>query len=213
MPRRRRSLADGLLLAVVAASGVLLAVSLALALRPEDDAAPAGAGVYGTVIASPCRSAEQVGDPPCPGYYGEIRILRRDESVVMIAHTDRSGHYRVELPPGRYIVDPNDDGKSLANRHGYVTVREGRFSRVDLRHYTGMICALGRTYLHVGLSHSVASSGSGGPIPGISSGGGSRSASVRTGRPAARQASKPPTMSVAFRQPSSRSPAAAKLDE
>ncbi len=47
--------------------------------------------------------------------------------------------FRVELPPGRYIVDPDDGGKSLANGDGRVTVREGSFARVDLTHYTGLL--------------------------------------------------------------------------
>jgi hypothetical protein len=131
---------------VVGVTGVLLVVSLVLALRPTETAAESG--VAGRVVASPCRSVEQVGDPPCPGYFGEIRVLTADGSLVTTAHTDRTGNYRVELRPGAYVIDPNDGGKSLANGDGRVTVREGAFSRVDLTHSTGMLCSLGRTWLH-----------------------------------------------------------------
>lgn len=145
--RRPRSLTSKLLVGVLGLTGLLLVVSLILALKPEKASAEPS-GVTGEVIASPCRPVEQVGDPPCPGYYGEIRVLRRDESLVTTAQTDRAGRFRVELPPGEYIIDPNDGGKSLANRDGYVTVREGTYSRVDLTHYTGIECWLGRSWLH-----------------------------------------------------------------
>lgn len=145
--RRPRSLTDKLLSGVLGLTGLLLVVSLILALKPEKASAEPS-GVTGEVIASPCRPVEQVDDPPCPGYYGEIRVLRRDESLVTTAQTDRAGRFRVELPPGEYIIDPNDGGKSLANRDGYVTVREGTYSRVDLTHYTGIECWLGRSWLH-----------------------------------------------------------------
>jgi hypothetical protein len=148
MRRRPRSLADKLLAGVLVGTGALLAVSLALALNPGNQAVPAS-GVTGEVMTTQCRPVEQVGDSPCPPYYGPIRVLRVDQSLVTTAHTDRAGRFRLELPPGRYIVDPNDDGKSLANREGYVTVREGAFSRVDLTHSVGIICLLGRTWMHM----------------------------------------------------------------
>jgi hypothetical protein len=144
--RRPRSLPDKLLTGVLVGTGALLVVSLALALKPGDPPAPAS-GVTGQVMTSACRPVEQVGDPPCPPYYGPIRVLRVDESVVTTAHTDRAGRFRVELPPGSYIVDSNDD-VSVAKGYGRVTVREGAFSRVELSHWVGIICALGRTWLH-----------------------------------------------------------------
>jgi hypothetical protein len=124
-----------LLLGVGGVFLVLLVTSLGLALRPEKESS----GVTGTVIAWPCNPVETRDDPPCPGYVGEIRVLREDGSVVTTSHTDPDGRFRVELPPGRYVVDPNDGGKSLANGEGRVTVREGSFARVDLTHYTGLL--------------------------------------------------------------------------
>jgi hypothetical protein len=125
---------------LVVAAGVtigLLAVVLALMLRPGDAGEPSG--VVGTVTAWPCNPVETQDDPPCPGYVGEIRVLREDGSVVTTSRTDSDGRFRVDLPPGRYVVDPNDGGKSLANGDGRVTVREGSFARVDLTHYTGLL--------------------------------------------------------------------------
>ena len=156
MARRSRPLPEKLLRGVAGLTVLLLAVSLVLALKPKNGQSGSrteASGVFGEIIASPCRSAEQVGDPPCPGYYGEIRVLRPDDTLLTTAHTDRAGHYRIALPPGRYIIDPNDDGKSLANGNGHVLVREGTFTQVDLSHYTGMICVLGRTWLHAGTAN------------------------------------------------------------
>jgi hypothetical protein len=146
--RRFRSLPDKLLAGVVGLSIALLVVSLLLALENGDADASEPSGVFGQVSTSACNGAVRVGDPPCPPYYGEIRILRRDESLIGTAHTDRAGRYRVALPPGRYIIDSNDGGKSIANRDGFVTVREGEFVRADVNHYSGVLCAFGQTWMH-----------------------------------------------------------------
>jgi hypothetical protein len=130
-----RSAAGKILLGAVA--GLLVLAALALLLRSGEDGQPSG--VVGTVIALPCNPVETPEDLPCPGYVGEIRVLREDGSVVTTSRTDSDGRFRVELPPGRYVIDPNDGGKSLANGDGRVTVREGSFARVDLTHYTGLL--------------------------------------------------------------------------
>jgi hypothetical protein len=148
--RRTRSLSDKLVLGVIGLSVVLLGVSLFLALKDDSASQPQTAsGVFGRVMTTACHPVAQVGDPPCPPYYGEISVLRRDESLVTTVHTDRGGRYRVQLPPGRYIIDSNDGGKSVANREGYVTVREGAYARVDVSHWVGVICLFGQTWMHV----------------------------------------------------------------
>jgi hypothetical protein len=131
----QRSPSVKLLLGVGSVMLVLIVTALVLALRPENEPS----GVTGTVIAWPCNPVETQDDPPCPGYAGEIRVLREDGSVVTTSPTDSVGRFRVELPPGRYVVDPNDGGKSLANGEGRVTVRKGSFAHVDLTHYTGLL--------------------------------------------------------------------------
>jgi hypothetical protein len=134
---------------IVALSVGLLGVSLFLALKDQDEeGAELSSGVFGHVTTSACNPAEREGDPPCPPYYGEIRILRRDESLIGTVHTDRAGNYRVALPPGRYIIDSNDGGKSIANRDGFVTLSEGEFVRADVNHWVGMICTFGQTWMH-----------------------------------------------------------------
>ncbi|HXV96108.1 MAG TPA: carboxypeptidase-like regulatory domain-containing protein [Gaiellaceae bacterium] len=135
MNSKRRSSSVRLLLGAGVVILALVVTWLALSLRPDEEPS----GVTGTVIAWPCNPVESQNDPPCPGYVGEIRVLREDGSVVTTSQTDAEGRFRVELPPGVYVVDPNDGGKSLANGDGRVTVREGSFARVDLTHYTGLL--------------------------------------------------------------------------
>jgi hypothetical protein len=125
------------LLGAACVGALVLAALLALAVADDEDPRPSG--VAGIVIAWPCNPVETASDPPCPGYVGEIRILRPDGSVVTTSRTDRDGRFRINLPPGRYVVDPEDGGKSLANGDGRVTVREGRYARVELTHYTGLL--------------------------------------------------------------------------
>jgi hypothetical protein len=137
MRRVPRSTVGKLLFGVAVVAAVALASSLAVLLWPGPAGEPSG--ILGTVTAWPCNPVETQDDPPCPGYVGEIRVLREDGSVVTTARTDADGRFRVELPPGRYVVDPDDGGKSLANGEGRVTVREGSFARLELTHYTGLL--------------------------------------------------------------------------
>ena len=132
-----RSAPAKLLLGAACVGALVLAVLLVLAVTGDEDPAPSG--VAGIVTAWPCNPVETAADPPCPGYVGEIRILRPDGSVVTTSHTDRDGRFRIDLLPGRYVIDPEDGGKSLANGEGRVTVREGRYARVELTHYTGLL--------------------------------------------------------------------------
>ena len=146
--RPPRSLPGRLLLGVIGLSVGLLGVSLFLAFK--DRGSEVSSGAFGQVMMTACDPVQQTGDlSPCPPYSGEIRVLRRDESLVMIVRTDQAGRYRVALPPGRYIIDSNDGGKSIANREGFVLVREGEFSRVNLTHYVGIVCLLGQTWMHL----------------------------------------------------------------
>jgi len=135
MNRRPRSRTDKLLLGVLGLTAILLVTSLVLALKPDQKLA---SGVVGTVIASPCRPVEMAGDPPCPGHEGELRVLRPDGSLVTTSHTDQQGHFRIELPPGRYLFDPGDGGYAIAKGGARATVRENVFTRIDLFYYTGI---------------------------------------------------------------------------
>jgi hypothetical protein len=121
-----------LLLGVLGVTVLLLAGSVALALKPEQEAS----GVVGLVRAWPCRPVERAGDPPCPGHEGELRVLRPDLSLVLVTHADKNGRFRVELPPGRYLFDPGDGG--VAEGRGHTTVREGAFTPVEVTYDTGL---------------------------------------------------------------------------
>jgi len=138
MNRRPRSRTEKLLLGVLGLTAILLLTSLALALKPDSKPRPLSSGILGTVIASPCRPVEMAGDPPCPGHEGELRVLRPDGSLVTVSHTDRNGRFRVELPPGRYMLDPGDGGYAIAKGGARATVRENAFTRVELFYYTGI---------------------------------------------------------------------------
>jgi hypothetical protein len=148
---RPKSLPEKLVIGIVGLSIGLLGVSVFLALKDrkaEGSPGSQSSGVFGQVMRTACNPVARTGDPPCPPYYGEIRVLRRDESLITMLHTDREGRYRVQLPPGRYIIDSNDGGKSIANREGYVIVRGGEFAQADLTHYVGTVCLFGQTWMH-----------------------------------------------------------------
>ena len=132
--RPRPKLADKLLIGVLGLTAVLLAGSVALALKPE----PSSSGVVGFVREWPCRPVETAHDPPCPGHEGELHVLRPDRSLVTVVRTDRNGRFRVELPPGTYLFDPGDDGADIASGGARATVVQGAFARVELSYDTGL---------------------------------------------------------------------------
>jgi hypothetical protein len=87
--------------------------------------ANAGEGtVTGTVVISPCRPVERVGDPPCPPRPGlQVRFTPVAGGAAVTAVTDSTGIYLVRLPAGEY--DASASGGILRPPPSRVVVRAG----------------------------------------------------------------------------------------
>jgi hypothetical protein len=70
---------------------------------------------------------------------GIVLVFSRYANDVVTAKTDKSGHYRVALTPGRYGVSTKGrraGGQTL--KPGSVAVPSGSFARLDLRYDVGI---------------------------------------------------------------------------
>ena len=78
--------------------------------------------VAGTVVVSPCRPVERVGDPPCPPRPGIVVTFQplAAGGAALTAQTDAGGHYSLRLPAGDY------DAKAAGGIGG------GRLTRVAI---------------------------------------------------------------------------------
>ena len=102
--------------------------------RADGDEPPPRSGIAGYATAT-CKQ-EIVGEP-CGPWSGPVRVRLRDGTLVKTFRPGRDGHFRVPLPPRRYIIDPGDHYTVEAG-FGRVTVRPGRFTRHRIVYWTGI---------------------------------------------------------------------------
>ena len=122
---------------------VLLVLVAGLAACGAGSAAPADSGVRGIVLIGPMCPVVQEG-VPCPDrpFEATIRVHRgsADGKVVAAARSGADGRFRVNLAPGRYVLEP------LAPRPGSppyaspvaVEVRPHAFTRVTIGFDSGI---------------------------------------------------------------------------
>ncbi len=82
--------------------------------------------IKGTATESPTRPVPTSGEPtsrPLPGAHISIRMSEEGKEIAH-TRTDASGRFRVEVPPGRYIVVglPPSPKKSLPKGESVTTV-------------------------------------------------------------------------------------------
>jgi len=92
----------------------------------------AGLGtVTGTVVISPCRPVERVGDPPCPPRPGiAVHFAPVGGGSTVSATTDSIGTYRVRLAAGDYQASA--EGGIVPSQPVPVTVTAGATVTLNL---------------------------------------------------------------------------------
>jgi hypothetical protein len=107
----------------------------------EPESAHADSGVEGLVTIGPaCPVAEA--DEPCPDAPFEARIVVREagsQRIVATFSSGEDGSFRVNLPPGDYILDPGEP-ELISDPRGEpvpVRVEAHRFSHVVIRFDSG----------------------------------------------------------------------------
>ncbi len=109
---------------------------------PGESVAQGGSGIEGRVVIGPeCPVVEET--RPCPDrpYRAELTIRRAHVGdVVAIVASDAEGLFRVELPPGWYVVDPGVPRLVTEPRAEPVAleVEVGRYAQVVVRFDSGV---------------------------------------------------------------------------
>ena len=99
-------------------------------------------GIEGTLTIGPTCPVEQPGEACADRpHQAEIAVRRAGtDSVVAVFSSGEDGSFRVELPPGDYILDPGEPAMVYDPKAEpmAVTVQEGRFTRVVMRFDSGV---------------------------------------------------------------------------
>jgi len=99
----------------------------------------ASSGLFGKVTLAPGTPVCRVGTNCTRPAAGVVLVFSRYGKDVVTAKTDKAGHYRVGLSPGRYgltVRGHRPGGVTL--KPGSASVPSGRFARLDLRYDVGI---------------------------------------------------------------------------
>jgi hypothetical protein len=98
-------------------------------------------GIEGVVTEGPmCPGPVQVNNNPCPNqpYQATINILDTTNTQVSQVQADTSGHFKVALPPGTYILQPLSINPLPRAKDQTVVVDPGQYTRVTIIYDTGI---------------------------------------------------------------------------
>ena len=89
-------------------------------------------GVHGTVVIDPAQPVCIAGKPCSAPDRNDVLAFARAGRRVVQTRTDAMGHYRISLPPGRYVVSaPRHRGISRGLEPNRVVVPRGSYARVN----------------------------------------------------------------------------------
>jgi hypothetical protein len=88
-------------------------------------------GLYGKVLISPaepvCRQGEPCGRPAA----GYTLVFSDNGEIAGRTKTDKQGHYRIELGPGRYTIGLPSERAIKGFTPPAATVPSGRYAKLD----------------------------------------------------------------------------------
>jgi len=114
------------------------------AFAPAPDATPMPpSGITGTVILGPtCATGSEPGahDPvPClTPYAAQLVVLDSDNVVVARVSSGIDGNFRVDVPPGEYVVAPQGGDPFPIAQPVNVLVTVGEYVEIQLNYDTGI---------------------------------------------------------------------------
>jgi len=124
-------------------AALLLLVLATIACRGTGGPTPTGpeSGIRGSVILGPTCAVEQVDQAPClTPYPAELVVRSKDDSAeVARVRAAADGSFRLQLPPGEYVIwpEPGENGLPAAQPVD-VTVVAGSFEELQINYDTGI---------------------------------------------------------------------------
>ena len=113
--------------------------SVLLAFIMTTTAPAADTGIEGIITVSPARPGPQREGMPSKAPVANIKfIVKQGEKTAASFTTDATGHFRVTLPPGHYLVSREDSGAAIGNWRFEVDVAAGKMATVDWTGDSGM---------------------------------------------------------------------------
>lgn len=110
---------------------------------PSDATPLPPSGISGTVILGPtCPTGSQPGahDPvPClTPYAAQLVVLDTNNSVVARVTSGEDGAFRLDLPPGDYVITPHSGDPFPVAQPVNVRVTAGEYVEVQINYDTGI---------------------------------------------------------------------------
>ncbi len=96
-------------------------------------------GIEGVISVSPARPGPQrMGEPDKVPVANTTFVVKQGEERVTSFTTDASGHFRVALPPGHYVVTREGPGAAIGHWQFEVDVASGKMASVNWTGDSGM---------------------------------------------------------------------------
>lgn len=117
--------------------GFLAAVLLVFAMTGTAPAADTG--IEGVITVSPARPGPQREGMSSKAPVADTTfVVKQEEKTVATFKTDATGHFRVTLPPGHYIVSREGPRTAIGNWSFEADVAAGKMATVDWTGDSGM---------------------------------------------------------------------------
>ena len=103
----------------------------------------AASGIEGQALVGPvCPVVSTENQTKCADqpYQAVVIVMDKQNKVVTQFQTDETGHFKVELPPGTYTLNPQSSQNAAFPRAGIqqVTIQEGEFTQVVINFDSGI---------------------------------------------------------------------------
>ena len=95
-------------------------------------------GIEGQVIIRPIRPHETVGTPNVEPYQATVQVLDTSGHPVTTFQSEAGGTFRVALPPGRYVLQPQSPGLYPRASEQTVVVPPTGFTQVRITYNSGI---------------------------------------------------------------------------
>ena len=123
-------------------AAVLLTLALVCSGNCSDGKHSGGtSGIKGKVVLTgTCPGPQRIGEscPPRP-YEGKLAIRRAsDQQIVATANSDKSGDFKVVLPPGKYIITQPETTRYPLIHSPEIVVEKNKFTTVQIQGDLGM---------------------------------------------------------------------------